>query len=98
MKQSATALVSAGWTCRGATRAIGSYQLNHAHTGAPMTQTPAYQVTDPATGKIAETFPFAADAEIEQALAAATAAFTQWRERPVAERAAIVRRVAELFT
>ena len=63
-----------------------------------MTQPPPYQVTDPATGEGAEIFPFAADAEVEQALAAATAAFAQWRKRPVAERAAIAKRVGELFT
>src|SRR3989440_1724584 len=63
-----------------------------------MTQTPPYQVTDPATGEVAETFPFATDAEVAEALAAATEAFTAWRSRPVAERAAIVKRVAELFT
>ena len=63
-----------------------------------MTQTPPYQVTDPATGEVLQTFPFATDAEVEQALAAATAAFAQWRKRPVAERAAIVTRIAELFT
>jgi succinate-semialdehyde dehydrogenase / glutarate-semialdehyde dehydrogenase len=62
-----------------------------------MTQIPTYQVTDPATGDVAETFPFATDAEIERALADATTAFAQWRARPVAERAAIVKRVAELF-
>jgi succinate-semialdehyde dehydrogenase/glutarate-semialdehyde dehydrogenase len=62
-----------------------------------MTQTPPYQVTDPATGEAAETFPYATDAEVEQALASATAAFAQWRKRPVAERAAIVKRVGELF-
>ena len=63
-----------------------------------MTQTPPYQVTDPATGEVTETFPFATDAEVEQALAAATGAFDEWRKRPVAERVAIVKRVAELFT
>src|ERR1700744_1098059 len=63
-----------------------------------MTQTPPYQVTDPATGEVAETFDFATDAEVEGALAAATQAYTAWRQRPVAERAAIVKRVAELFT
>jgi succinate-semialdehyde dehydrogenase/glutarate-semialdehyde dehydrogenase len=62
-----------------------------------MTQTPPYQVTDPATGDIVETFPFATDAEIEHALAEASAAFAEWRKRPVAERAAIVKRVGELF-
>jgi succinate-semialdehyde dehydrogenase/glutarate-semialdehyde dehydrogenase len=63
-----------------------------------MTQTPPYQVTDPTTGEVTETFPFATDTEVEQALAAATGAFAEWRKRPVAERAAIVKRVAELFT
>src|ERR1700748_943631 len=63
-----------------------------------MTQTPPYQVTDPATGEVTETFPFATDADVAEALAAATEAFTAWRLRPVAERAAVVKRVAELFT
>src|SRR6266566_1376427 len=63
-----------------------------------MTQTPPYQVTDPATGEVTETFPFATDAEVTEALAAATEAFAAWRLRPVAERAAVVKRIAELFT
>jgi succinate-semialdehyde dehydrogenase / glutarate-semialdehyde dehydrogenase len=62
-----------------------------------MTSTPPYQVTDPATGEVAETFPYATDAEVERALAAATDAFAQWRKRPVAERAAVVKRIAGLF-
>jgi len=62
-----------------------------------MTHSPPYQVTDPATGEVTETFPFATDAEVEQAIAAASAAFTEWRKRPVEERAAIVKRVGELF-
>src|SRR5256886_2561542 len=68
------------------------------HREQAMTQTPPYQVTDPATGEVTETFPFATDAEVAQALAAATEAFAAWRLRPVAERAAIVKRIAELFT
>ena len=63
-----------------------------------MTQTPPYQVTDPATGEVTEKFPFATDAEVEQVLAAATGAYDEWRKRPLAERVAIVKRVAELFT
>src|ERR1700731_2892900 len=63
-----------------------------------MTQTPPYQVTDPATGGVTETFPFATDAEVADALATATEAFAAWRLRPVAERAAVVKRIAELFT
>jgi succinate-semialdehyde dehydrogenase/glutarate-semialdehyde dehydrogenase len=63
-----------------------------------MTQTSPYQVTDPATGEVGQAFPFATDAEIEAALADSAVAFAAWRQRPVAERAAIVKRVAELFT
>jgi succinate-semialdehyde dehydrogenase/glutarate-semialdehyde dehydrogenase len=63
-----------------------------------MTSTPPYQVTDPATGEVTETFPYATDADVEQALAAATDAFAQWRKRPVAERVAVVKRIAALFT
>ena len=63
-----------------------------------MTQTPPYQVTDPATGETVQTFPHAADAEIEAALAATAAAFEAWRARPIAERAAILKRVGALFT
>ena len=63
-----------------------------------MTNTPPYQVTNPATGEVTEKFSFATDAEVEQALAAATDAFAEWKRRPVAERAAIVKRIAELFT
>jgi succinate-semialdehyde dehydrogenase/glutarate-semialdehyde dehydrogenase len=55
-----------------------------------MTQTPPYQVTDPATGEVTETFPYATDAEVAEALAAATEAFAAWKLRPVAERAAVV--------
>ena len=58
---------------------------------------PPFQVTDPATGEVRETFPFATDAEIEQALAAADAAFGPWRAVPIAERAAIVKKVSDLF-
>ncbi|GAA1972125.1 NAD-dependent succinate-semialdehyde dehydrogenase [Nocardioides panacihumi] len=62
-----------------------------------MTQTPPYQVTDPATGEVVGTYPFATDVEVEQALAASTAAYEEWRSRPVAERVAIVKRIARLF-
>ena len=43
-----------------------------------MTQTPPYQVTDPATGEVTQSFPFATDAEVAEALAAATEAFTAY--------------------
>ncbi|MFT4084364.1 MAG: NAD-dependent succinate-semialdehyde dehydrogenase [Nocardioides sp.] len=61
------------------------------------TTTPTYQITNPATGEVVETFDFATDAEVEQALADSQKAFAQWRERPIEERAAITKRVGELF-
>ena len=42
---------------------------------------PIYQVTDPATGEVGETFPFATDAEVEQGLSDAAGAFGEWRGR-----------------
>lgn len=58
---------------------------------------PEYQVTNPATGVVSQRFPFATDEEVEGVLSSAYAAYAEWRERPVTERAAVVRRVAELF-
>jgi len=58
---------------------------------------PVYRTTDPATGEVLETFPFATDAEIAAAVTAADSAFGAWREVPTAERAAIVQKVADLF-
>src|SRR5215468_10202055 len=78
--------------------ALSHWTLTEVTPGAGMAQTPRYQVTDPATGEVSETFPFATDAEVAEALAAATEAFAAWRLRPVTERAAVVKRVAELFT
>ncbi|MCD9199525.1 NAD-dependent succinate-semialdehyde dehydrogenase [Aeromicrobium wangtongii] len=58
---------------------------------------PIYQVTDPSTGEVVETFDPATDAEIEAALAASASAYAAWKDVPIAERAALVRRVAALF-
>ena len=56
-----------------------------------------YAITDPATGRVVREYPTATDAEIEAALAATTAAGKGWvRATSVAERATLVRRVAEL--
>jgi succinate-semialdehyde dehydrogenase/glutarate-semialdehyde dehydrogenase len=55
-----------------------------------------YAVVNPATGETVARYEQFTDAQVEDALARAQAAFEAWRERPVAERAAIVRRAAEL--
>lgn len=57
-----------------------------------------YAVTDPANGEVVQTYPTTTDAEIEAVLAAASAASKGWaRSTTVAERAALVGRVADLF-
>ncbi|TNM38680.1 NAD-dependent succinate-semialdehyde dehydrogenase [Nocardioides albidus] len=56
-----------------------------------------YAVRNPATGELVETVPTATDADIAAAIDAAAAAYSSWgRKTTVAERAALVRRVAEL--
>lgn len=58
---------------------------------------PSYQVTDPSTGEVVESFDHATDAEIEAALTASAAAYSTWKDVPIADRAVIVKRVAALF-
>ena len=51
-----------------------------------------YQTTDPASGKVVQTFPGTTDAELEAALATAHACYlTDWRHRSVGDRARIMR-------
>jgi len=57
-----------------------------------------YRVQNPATGEVIETFESATDAQVDEHLSAADSAYREWRERSVQERAAVVRRVAEIFT
>ena len=56
-----------------------------------------YSVTDPATGELVEEVPNATDEEVGAAIARVHRGYAAWRARPVAERAAIVLRAAELF-
>src|SRR3954470_6457614 len=56
-----------------------------------------YSVTNPATGELVEEIPNATDEEVRAAIGRVHGGFAAWRARPVAERAAIVRRAAELF-
>ncbi|MFH8249116.1 NAD-dependent succinate-semialdehyde dehydrogenase [Microbacterium sp. B2969] len=55
-----------------------------------------YAVVNPATGETLATYPTLADDAVEAVIAGADAAFRTWRDTPVAERAARIRRVAEL--
>jgi succinate-semialdehyde dehydrogenase/glutarate-semialdehyde dehydrogenase len=56
-----------------------------------------YRIQNPATGEVIETFETATPEQIQQALASADSAYHQWREQSIQDRAAVVRRVAELF-
>jgi succinate-semialdehyde dehydrogenase/glutarate-semialdehyde dehydrogenase len=56
-----------------------------------------YAVVDPSTGELVKEYPTASDEQIEAAVAAAAKAHREWsRGSTVAERAALIRRVAEL--
>ncbi|HKT55517.1 MAG TPA: NAD-dependent succinate-semialdehyde dehydrogenase [Microbacterium sp.] len=55
-----------------------------------------YAVVNPATGQTLATYPTATDADVANALDAAASAYASWRETSVDERAALIRRVAEL--
>ena len=58
-----------------------------------------YAVINPATGKVEREYPTATDADIEQALAAADTAFRDWsKNSTVAQRAALIKKVAQLHT
>ncbi|MEV7692552.1 NAD-dependent succinate-semialdehyde dehydrogenase [Microbacterium sp. NPDC089189] len=56
-----------------------------------------YAVVNPATGETLATYPTLTDEELAAKLAGADEAYRTWRATPVAERAARIRRVAELY-
>ncbi|MFB8386767.1 NAD-dependent succinate-semialdehyde dehydrogenase [Microbacterium sp. NPDC055910] len=56
-----------------------------------------YRVVNPATGETLSEYPTLSDAELDNEIETAADAFRSWRELTVAERAAITRRVAEVF-
>jgi succinate-semialdehyde dehydrogenase/glutarate-semialdehyde dehydrogenase len=68
--------------------------------GDDMTSTSTeYAVTDPSTGEVVRTYPTDTDEQVMAAVAAAQTAFTSWgRTSTVADRAQLIRRVAELHT
>lgn len=58
-----------------------------------------YAVVNPATGKVEREYPTATDADMEQALAAADKAYHEWsKNSTVAQRAALIKKVAQLHT
>ncbi len=55
-----------------------------------------YATTDPTTGSIVREYPTMSDTEVQNALAQASRAYLTWRRTDLAERAALLLRVAEL--
>ena len=64
-----------------------------------MTQTaqPPYASTNPATGEVTARFDVATDDAVEAALAAGHEAFVSWKEKSLEERAALAKKVGDLF-
>lgn len=56
-----------------------------------------YASTNPFTGEVVQTFPYATDAEVAQAITKAHEAFLGWRQVAPADRAGIMHRAAELL-
>src|SRR3954451_9896713 len=56
-----------------------------------------YATVNPFTGETEKEFPFTETSEMEGITGRAHAAYQEWRDRPVEERAAVVRRAAELM-
>ncbi len=66
-------------------------------TDARSTAPSAYRSVNPATGRVLAEHPTATDAQVQEALAGADAAFRAWRTLPIEERAAVAARVGTLF-
>ncbi|MFJ4963821.1 Succinate-semialdehyde dehydrogenase [NADP(+)] 1 [Streptomyces sp. ADI96-02] len=57
----------------------------------------SYRIVNPATGETVREYPTATDAELLEKLKLADAAQREWAVRPPADRAAVLRRVADLY-
>ena len=62
-----------------------------------MTITTQYKVVNPATGETVKEYPTATDDQILDALERSDQAFKSWRETPIQERTAVLRRVADIY-
>jgi succinate-semialdehyde dehydrogenase / glutarate-semialdehyde dehydrogenase len=58
---------------------------------------PPYQSTNPATGEVLAKFDVFSDEQLEDTLATAERAYRQWRSIPVAQRAALAQRIADVI-
>ena len=56
-----------------------------------------YAVTNPATGVVEATYPTATDGQIQEALAAADAAYADWSRSALEQRVALLEKVADIY-
>jgi acyl-CoA reductase-like NAD-dependent aldehyde dehydrogenase len=66
-------------------------ELVHAQSGETMT------TSSPSDGSVLGTVPFAGPSDVERAVRAAQAAFPAWRDTPLTERVAVIRRFAAVL-
>ena len=64
---------------------------------ASQTASTTYRTVNPATGELVQEFEPATDQQVAEALDASQAAYESWSAKTVAERAAVVKRIAELL-
>jgi len=80
--------------------ADGSLLRDQAYTGGRWCDADdgrTFAVANPATGEMLATVPRMGPAETRRAIDAAAEAFPEWRDRPAAERAALLRRMGDLM-
>jgi len=72
-------------------------QIQHLIQGAPVRSAEYFETVDPATQEVLAEVARGGEAEVDAAVAAATAAFPAWAARPAAARAALLRKLGDLI-
>ena len=72
-------------------------KINHWINGKNVTSKKYFETTNPATGEVLAEVASGGQDEINQAVAAAKAAFPKWADTPMKERARLMRRLGELI-
>ena len=63
----------------------------------PQDNIPAAVSRNPATGAILARYPFQSHVEVEALLTAADGAYRRWRTQPIAERARVIAKLADVL-
>jgi 5-carboxymethyl-2-hydroxymuconic-semialdehyde dehydrogenase len=72
-------------------------QIQHLIQGAPVRSAEYFETVNPATQEVLAEVARGGEAEVDAAVAAATAAFPAWAARPAAARAALLRKLGDLI-